>query len=502
MSTWSFSRKGTVFVLIVILLVGAFLRLHDLGKENLWTDESFSLHHAQEDDLTSLSEQVARTEAAPLGYYVLLHYWVKTFGSSELSVRMPSAIFGVLSIVMLFMLVRLFFDRKVALLSSFFLSTSMLQVLYSQEARLYGMFTFLTLLSSYFFFKWYFCKQSGKEKNLYSAAYLLSILAVAYTNYLAVILVALYSFVIIFNWKDSKTFFKIWILMHVAVLLLSLPLLPNVISQFNLINNGLSETLVSRGIPPIIASAGIFFFAIPFIIILLGLSGIYLFREKLKEFFTKIRMSDGYFTMLTLFFCASYIYLTRNSLSIFGLSIIPNPITNSYFLIRHPFFLVSFVYVFVAYKIANMRKKKLAVLCMILIIFVNSFSLLTYYEETTKAEWEEALSYIVDKDSHPLVLVDKGGFSNIFLLEYYLNEPVETVRLTWSNRSESRNLKMIDFDDLGEILEKKDNFWLVLARGNNNYHKEYLDTNYSLIEKKEFYEIELYHYNVKTNNFI
>jgi len=504
MSSWSFSRKGTVFVLVAIILIGAFLRLHDLGKENLWTDEAFSLHHAQEEDLTSLFEQVAKTEAAPLGYYVLLHYWVKAFGNSEFSVRLPSAIFGVLSILMIFLLTRLFFDRKVALLSSFFLATSMLQVLYSQEARLYSMFTFLTLLSAYFFFKWYLCRNIWGKK-IYQAGYFLSILAAVYTNYLAVILIALYSFVLLFNWKGSNTLFKKWVLMHIIVLVLSLPLLSWLLTQYTLLNTGLSNTLISKGVPGILASTGIFLFTIPFILILSGLLGLYLLRNQLKDIFVKVKITDFLFTILFLVFCASYVYLTKNGLYVFGINVIPNPITHSYFLIRHPFFLVSFVYIFIAYKIVYMKAKKLAVLCILLIIIVNSSSLSSYYQTTTKAEWEEVVLHIKSESANPSILVDKGGSSNIFLLEYYSQEPTEIVRLTWSNRTEGRNLKRIDLDVLDGILKQRGDFWLVLARGSDDYYKEYLDERYSLTEEKEFYEISLYHYghkDQKTNNFI
>ena len=45
------------------------------------------------------------------------------------------------------------FDKKTALLSSLLLSTSMIQLVYSQELKQYAMFAFFTLLSVYFFIR-------------------------------------------------------------------------------------------------------------------------------------------------------------------------------------------------------------------------------------------------------------------------------------------------------------------------------------------------------------
>lgn len=42
--------------------------------------------------------EVVRNDTAPLLHYVILHYWMQLFGSSELSVRMPSILSGVVSI--------------------------------------------------------------------------------------------------------------------------------------------------------------------------------------------------------------------------------------------------------------------------------------------------------------------------------------------------------------------------------------------------------------------
>ena len=52
--------------------------------------------------------------------------------------------------------------KKVGLVSSLLLATSMLQVLYSRETRLYAMYTLLSLLATYLFIKIYRNENNNK----------------------------------------------------------------------------------------------------------------------------------------------------------------------------------------------------------------------------------------------------------------------------------------------------------------------------------------------------
>ena len=277
---------------------------------------------------------------------------------------------------------------------------------------------------------------------------------------------------------------------------MSLPLLTTLLEQFVFLNAGLPKSLMARGLPSFIADLGLFFFSIPFAILFFILVVAYLFRKKTRKMFLQFQINDKLFTLLVFLFSILYIYLVEYNLTLFGINVIPRSITSSYFLTRHPFFLVFLIYIFLAYKIVNLKSRKLAVFCLILIIMVNSFSLAIYYHNPTKAEWKEAVSFI--EDSEPLVLIDSGSFSNIYLLEYYHPGPVDIVKLTWANRTkEGRDLKRIDLDLLSNKLKEKEDFWLVLARGVDDYYKKYFDDKYILIEEKEFYELKLYRYGNK-----
>lgn len=500
-----YSEKKVILILVTILILGLFLRLYNLDQESLWTDEAFSVSHAQEKTFEELEGNISVSEAAPFGYYLVLHYWIKLFGSSEFSVRSPSVLFGILSILMLFLVVRRFFSSKVALLSSFFLATSMLQVLYSQEARIYSMFTFLTLLTTFFFIKMY---QSGRVINLYSKKYnlyylfyFLSILAALYTNYLSVFLIIAFTLILLWNWPNTKELFVKWIWIHVIVVAFSYPLISTLLTQFSYLNPGLSSSLIKKGVPALFAQLGLWIFTVPFILLIVSFVLILVFKDKIKGVAQRLRLGNSLFVGLLLIWALFYAYLVTNTLTLFGIPLFHSPITNSYFLIRHPFFLAPLLYVYVAHKIINLKPKRFAGLALLIILMVNIFSLLVYYQTPTKAEWKETVLFIQENNPspEPLILLDRGGFSNRFLLEYYSHGKFEIVPLTWSDRLKTgREMQRIDQSNLLGKIKGTKSFWLILARnGEDDYYLQLLETNFNLKLSHEFYQLRLYYY---TNN--
>src|SRR3989338_7584694 len=96
------NKIKTFLLLFLIVVLGFGLRWYDLGNESLWNDEAFSVHHALVGSVSEVVKNVTMTEGAPPGYYILLHYWITLFGTSEVAVRLLSVLLGVFSIVVLF----------------------------------------------------------------------------------------------------------------------------------------------------------------------------------------------------------------------------------------------------------------------------------------------------------------------------------------------------------------------------------------------------------------
>src|SRR3989338_4574098 len=97
------SRTGSLVVLLAIVVGSLGLCLHRLGAGSFWIDELFYVNGA-----ISILEQGAPvleggrvyTRALPYTYVVAVAF--KLFGVSEFAARIPSVMFGMLTIIGIF----------------------------------------------------------------------------------------------------------------------------------------------------------------------------------------------------------------------------------------------------------------------------------------------------------------------------------------------------------------------------------------------------------------
>jgi len=137
---------------MVVLLVGLFLRVHNIGAESAWNDEYLSLQCLDEPSLGAYL--ACCTELDPtIGpvYYAVQYGWSRVVGTSVLEVRALSLVLGMGSIVALYFLGSVMFSRRAGLVAAVYASLSVLHVYYSQEIRTYPLVLLLASLSMYFF---------------------------------------------------------------------------------------------------------------------------------------------------------------------------------------------------------------------------------------------------------------------------------------------------------------------------------------------------------------
>jgi mannosyltransferase len=139
------------YILAGITILGALLRLHYLGAESLWFDESASVGIAHL-DWFNLWKVVSLAEANMVLYYGMLHVWL-TFGESEFVVRSLSVLAGVLTLPLIYAIGKRMFGARVGLVSAVLLATNVFHIKYSQEARGYSLVVLLATLSSLFFIR-------------------------------------------------------------------------------------------------------------------------------------------------------------------------------------------------------------------------------------------------------------------------------------------------------------------------------------------------------------
>jgi len=147
------------FLLFTILLTGLILRFYNIDKKSYWLDEEISVRFSSLTIDGIIKNSISETH--PPLYYLILHYWINLFGDSETSTRLLSAIFGIISIIMIYHIGKLLFSKEVGIISSLILAVSAFHIAYSQETRMYSLMSMLTLTSMYFFIKiklWPFVK--------------------------------------------------------------------------------------------------------------------------------------------------------------------------------------------------------------------------------------------------------------------------------------------------------------------------------------------------------
>jgi uncharacterized membrane protein len=132
------------------------LRLVNLGGRSLWYDEAFAVLFAEKGldsmlygTLTPVNGGAA--DIHPLLYYVTLSGWMKVFGQSPFAVRLWSALLGVVTVGLTYILGRELFGVNTALGAAFITAIAPFHIQYSQETRMYALMGLLLVAATWCF---------------------------------------------------------------------------------------------------------------------------------------------------------------------------------------------------------------------------------------------------------------------------------------------------------------------------------------------------------------
>jgi uncharacterized membrane protein len=214
----------------LILALGAVLRIVNLGSDSIWLDEAYSIQFAHLPILELLSKTASSDVHPPL-YYLLLHYWMMLFGDSEAAARLLSVLFGLFSILVIYPIAALLFDRATGLLSALLLALSLFHIEFAQEARMYTLLAFLALCSLYFFLKLF-----AEVRALTLVGYLICTSLLMHTHvygFFIIIAENLFFFSLYFSSRDLfKRLLARWLVLQAALVVLFLPWLSVMVRQF------------------------------------------------------------------------------------------------------------------------------------------------------------------------------------------------------------------------------------------------------------------------------
>lgn len=189
--------------ILVILILTAFGRgVWALGGKSLWWDESLSLYRATDTLASVLSNKIVLTDNVsnlvtidnhPPLYFLLLWMVVRLAGQSEFSLRFLSLGAVILLVPLLYATGARLVDKRAGLVAAALGALSPMYLWYAQEARMYALLVFFSLLSFYCFVRAFFQPKGPIDLGRHwpwIGAYVLSTVCVVFIQYLGVLLIA------------------------------------------------------------------------------------------------------------------------------------------------------------------------------------------------------------------------------------------------------------------------------------------------------------------------
>lgn len=136
-------KRFEILALIVLILVTVFLRFAQLGYSDYYDDETKTIYW---DKTQSAKEFFLNQRKGPVQFIAV---WgvEKTFGISEITIRMPFAVAGILSVFTLYILIRRWYGYKTAFITSLLFSLSGFYIAYSRTAQYQSTLLLCGLLS-------------------------------------------------------------------------------------------------------------------------------------------------------------------------------------------------------------------------------------------------------------------------------------------------------------------------------------------------------------------
>ncbi|MFZ1129034.1 glycosyltransferase family 39 protein [Methanoregula sp.] len=137
--------------LIVLMVIGLFLRFYNLGFNSLWLDET-STYTISVKSFAGIWQVTASGEFNPPLFYWAEHVMLM-LGNNEVILRFIPALLGVLTIPLFYLIGKEFLDRNAGIIAAAACTVSPFLIYYSQEARAYMMMLFFVALATIFFLR-------------------------------------------------------------------------------------------------------------------------------------------------------------------------------------------------------------------------------------------------------------------------------------------------------------------------------------------------------------
>ncbi len=469
-----FSRKHTVLIVAAILLIGIALRAYRLGYQSFWIDEVLTALRSGKD----LTQVLARYDL----YYLIVHAFTK-LGNQEYILRLPSMIFGSLSIALFYFVLRNWFGKTMGFIGSMMMAISPFHIWYSQDARAYALLVFLSLLSIWSLQQ----LVRGRTNFLWKLSFILSTSATLYCHKVAIGFIGFLGvYVLIFvprqKWVD-------WLPLFGGVALL---IVPRIYPLFVFSTSSGASTTQSQPFNLLVIPYGIWAFVTGFSLgpttsdlhfpsrmgTVLGYFGIIL---PVMLFFSAmvllgaLRLWNN--KSKSLFWATALWFLFPLALGVVGAIKTGFPLNPRYWILSFPPFLL-----FVSMGVQTLRATWLRIATFAIIGFISVFSLGNYYfNERYQRDNNRAAGQILTLNSQADDLIIVTAPYTLRSLKYYYSGNNDLVFTPYPSGHGLVKPARLE-SDLKAIIKDRGRFWLFLSRTFHSdpegYIREYCDKRF------------------------
>lgn len=237
--------KNRLYILGIIL-IGLILRFLFLSQRSLWADEFWAVYIGKM-SFAHMVHFITYHDAHPPLFYTIVHFWLH-LGDSAFVLRIIPAIAGVACIWAAYILGREILNEKLGLIFAAIIAFNPAHILWSQILKSYSLFTFLTIISLYFFFK---VVKKGEKRDWFILGFINIVLLYLHNLGFVTILIETITIIAmnVFDWE--------WLYYCVIIFICYIPWLLHVPHQLHFTFG------VIRPFPPYIRIAyALFYFAL------------------------------------------------------------------------------------------------------------------------------------------------------------------------------------------------------------------------------------------------
>jgi uncharacterized membrane protein len=478
----------------MILLLSLSLGVYKLAEESLWLDEGVSARIAQTDKAIDILDPGLLDDNPPF-YYILLHFWIKYFGNSEFSLRFPSLIFNLVSVLMIYLVSVLLFNCKTGLLSALLVALSGYHLYFAQEARNYTLLGMEALFSMYFYIR-----LSRRFNWASSFGYILSSSLMLYTHPYGLFLILaqnLHVFIFAFlSPQASPIRWKHWITVQILLLISFVPWIGVILQKIVRIQTAglLWEPSIMSVLGALKKFSGnsaflgaIFIFLAAFAIINWTKNNAHEIEK--KQFglgrIGSHRIFIPQFEQVSLL----SFWLWTPILLPFIISKVSTPILQNRYLIGASF---AF-YILVSRGITKLNNRYLTAICMAVIILLYPIDIFYHYTRVDKEPWRDVVKLVEKKARNGDSILVNANFCYWNIYQYYSERTdLDIIPFPEKDRDiHDKNIQQLNF-----ITPKYDRIWLVLSHQGKNIDmlKKHLTQTHRLVHHWPYYKIHLYLY--------